>query len=86
MLIYNLIALLDHQVHAKLSSRDQSDSDLRLLASRVRATLGLPSDDLLNWVWLYDELAAIRAEGKPLPPGLIEKPSLFDTIEDQVRI
>ena len=83
---FDCIVELDHQVHARLSTRDQSDTDLRRLASRVRTTLGLPSDDLLNWVWLYDELAAIRAEGKPLPPGLNDEPSLFSTIEDQARI
>jgi len=74
---------LYRQVHAKLSARDQDNGDIRRLASLVRTALGLPSSDLLNWIWLYDELAAIRAEGMPLPPGLVDQPSLLDIIEDQ---
>ena len=76
---------MDHwQVQTKLSARDKLN--LRHLASYVRTALGLPPSDLLNWIWLYDELASIRAEGMPLPAGLAEKPSLWDIIDDQERM
>ena len=35
----------------------------------------------LEWVWLYDELAAILAEGLPRPRP---KGRVWSTIEDQV--
>jgi energy-converting hydrogenase A subunit M len=73
-------------VHALIKARDLDSPVLKKLSDRVKSALRLPSsvDEPLNWIWLYDEVAAIKAEGMPLPPGL-EDAAIFRIIEQQVR-
>ncbi|GAX83875.1 hypothetical protein CEUSTIGMA_g11300.t1 [Chlamydomonas eustigma] len=73
------------KTHALMRARDMESTHMKQLVDKIKAALQLPSsdeDEPLNWIWLYDELAAIKAEGMPLPPGL-EDDSIFRIIEQQ---